>query len=260
MPYLRFTKAIIHYFMSKHKSISRREGSPMHTVVDDKLLERLKFINKGDAHQIYGKPIPSGWLTDKIKDSEAYQMFYKYPTGLIPPKISRGRAGKEEKLQLRDESDESVSEGQFENRPVGRKKRTPRAVVIKEPSIITKKSAQESSKKLKGIAMLSEAAQLELDIKKAIKMRRHDNRFQHISGDSSKGTGLKPGIPDESARKFVISDEGTGAKLETDDEETDDVDKAKKDDDVDDEMKDDDNDDKSFDITHTIDDSTDSDV
>ncbi|GKD23010.1 hypothetical protein Tco_1224713, partial [Tanacetum coccineum] len=40
MPYPRFTKAIIHHFMSQHKSISKREGLPYHTIADDGLLER----------------------------------------------------------------------------------------------------------------------------------------------------------------------------------------------------------------------------
>ncbi|GJT63579.1 hypothetical protein Tco_1015059 [Tanacetum coccineum] len=35
MPYPRFTKAIIHHFMSQHKSIFKREGSPYHTIADD---------------------------------------------------------------------------------------------------------------------------------------------------------------------------------------------------------------------------------
>ncbi|GJX22522.1 hypothetical protein Tco_0226967 [Tanacetum coccineum] len=37
MPYLRFTKSIIHYFMSQHKSISKREGSSYHAIADDGL-------------------------------------------------------------------------------------------------------------------------------------------------------------------------------------------------------------------------------
>ncbi|GKB38195.1 hypothetical protein Tco_0883137 [Tanacetum coccineum] len=57
-PYPRFTKAIIRHFLSQHKSISKREGSLNHTIVDDALLERLKFINKGNLYQVYGKPVP----------------------------------------------------------------------------------------------------------------------------------------------------------------------------------------------------------
>nr|GEY08252.1 hypothetical protein [Tanacetum cinerariifolium] len=70
MPYLRFTKAIIHHFMSQDKSIFKREGSPYHTIADDGLLERFKFISKGELYQVYGKPIPDTWVTDKIKEEQ----------------------------------------------------------------------------------------------------------------------------------------------------------------------------------------------
>ncbi|GJT68741.1 hypothetical protein Tco_1020221 [Tanacetum coccineum] len=53
--------------MSQHKSISKREGSPYHIITDDGLLERLKFINKGDplpnmdsefAHMVAASKVP----------------------------------------------------------------------------------------------------------------------------------------------------------------------------------------------------------
>ncbi|GJU49970.1 hypothetical protein Tco_1219525 [Tanacetum coccineum] len=94
MPYPRFTKSIIHHFMSQHKSIYKREGSPYHNFANDGFLERLKFINKGDLYQVYGKLIPDTWITNEIKESEAYQMYFKYSTSLIPPNKSKGRAVK----------------------------------------------------------------------------------------------------------------------------------------------------------------------
>ncbi|GJW96761.1 hypothetical protein Tco_0178569 [Tanacetum coccineum] len=147
--------AIINQFMSKHKSISKREGSPYHTINNDGLLERLKFINKGDLHQTYGKPILDTWITDDIRNTKAYQMYFKYSTSLIPPKTSRGRVGKEasyatkaptapkkattsskkkltnRKLVLRDETD--LFEEEVDHRPLRQKKRVPKAIVIQEP-------------------------------------------------------------------------------------------------------------------------------
>ncbi|GKD20460.1 hypothetical protein Tco_1222163 [Tanacetum coccineum] len=108
---------------------------------------RLKFINKGDIYQVYGKPIPDTSITDEIKKSKAYKMYFKYFTGLIPLKRGRGRGAQEgkttvtpqkptkpkkksskKKQVLRDESDES--EGEPANRLTGRKKRKPRALEI----------------------------------------------------------------------------------------------------------------------------------
>ncbi|GJY72860.1 hypothetical protein Tco_0477291, partial [Tanacetum coccineum] len=134
---------------------SKREGSPYHTINNDGLLERLKFINKGDLHQTYGKPIPDTWITDDIRNTKAYQMYFKYSTSLIPPKTSRGRVGKEvsyatkaptapkkattsskkkltnRKLVLRDETD--LFEEEVDHRPLRQKKRVPKAIVIQEP-------------------------------------------------------------------------------------------------------------------------------
>nr|GEU34060.1 hypothetical protein [Tanacetum cinerariifolium] len=81
MPYPRFTKVIIHHFMSQHKSISKRQGLLYHIVDDDGVLDRLKFINKGEECQVYGKPIPnsdkgagtSPEVSDKIKDKSKAQ-------------------------------------------------------------------------------------------------------------------------------------------------------------------------------------------
>ncbi|GJX96896.1 hypothetical protein Tco_0352694 [Tanacetum coccineum] len=39
--------------MSQHKSISKRHGSPYHTVDNDGVLDRLKFISKGEEHQTF---------------------------------------------------------------------------------------------------------------------------------------------------------------------------------------------------------------
>ncbi|GJW61673.1 hypothetical protein Tco_0111008 [Tanacetum coccineum] len=90
MPYPRFTKVIIHHFMSQHKSISKRQGLPYHTVDKDGVLDRLKFIIKGENHQVYGKSIPNTLITDEIQNSEAYKTFIGLSAGLIPLKIGKG--------------------------------------------------------------------------------------------------------------------------------------------------------------------------
>nr|GEX16277.1 ribonuclease H-like domain-containing protein [Tanacetum cinerariifolium] len=158
MPYPRFTKAIIHHFMSQHKSITKREGSPHHTIDDDGLLERLEFINKGDLYQVYGKPIPDTWITDEVKKYKAYQMYFKYSTGLILPKKSRGRAVKEE---------EKDTHSYFHSR--------------------TSKCPNKENTRA-------------------------------IWKAQSEGAGLRPEVPDEITRKYVVSDEGAGTTPEVLDE------------------------------------------
>ncbi|GJU96343.1 hypothetical protein Tco_1321099 [Tanacetum coccineum] len=221
--------------MTKHKSISKREGSPYHLVDKDEMLDRLKFINKGDIYQFYGKSILDVFLTKEIKDSNAYKMFFGYSTGLIPPKKGRGRGSQEgkstatpkeptkprkkplKKKQVpRDESPKS--KGELENRQVSRKIRTSRVVVIQEPPSAPPKKTKESSGKLKGIEMLSEAAQLELETQKTIKESQRTSRLKHKTGSSSEGTGVSPGVPDELTGKSALSDEGVGISPKVPDE------------------------------------------
>ncbi|GJZ27842.1 hypothetical protein Tco_0572489 [Tanacetum coccineum] len=69
MPYPRFTKVIINYFISKDKSISMRNKINLHTVRDDTLLGTLKFVSKTKDAQKYGALIPDGMINQDIKDS-----------------------------------------------------------------------------------------------------------------------------------------------------------------------------------------------
>ncbi|GJU95353.1 hypothetical protein Tco_1320109, partial [Tanacetum coccineum] len=49
----------------------------------------LKFVRISEDFQEYGLPIPKTMLTEGIKQSESYQMFFKYSSGQIPPKKRR---------------------------------------------------------------------------------------------------------------------------------------------------------------------------
>nr|GEU42206.1 retrovirus-related Pol polyprotein from transposon TNT 1-94 [Tanacetum cinerariifolium] len=59
MPFLKFTKVIINHFLSQHKSLSKLS---FNTIIQSRMM---------------------------IKQSDSYQVFLKYSTGLIPPKKSR---------------------------------------------------------------------------------------------------------------------------------------------------------------------------
>ncbi|GKG00662.1 hypothetical protein Tco_0302352, partial [Tanacetum coccineum] len=135
----------------------------------------------------------------------------------------RGRAGKEvkktvkpqkqtkpkktpskQKQVLHDESSNSEGEpakvSQSTEEPAAPKKaseqieRIPKVVVIQEPPSIHVKQTYESSGKHKGIEVLFDVAQLEIDTLKAQKASRRERRFQHQACGSSEGTGTKPGV------------------------------------------------------------------
>ncbi|GJY65945.1 hypothetical protein Tco_0468183, partial [Tanacetum coccineum] len=75
----------------------------------------LKFGRIDEDYQEYGLPIPDMMLNNDIKQSDSYQMFLKYSSGLIPPKKSRGKGSQGKKIddvsqQLVDVSDDSEPE------------------------------------------------------------------------------------------------------------------------------------------------------
>ncbi|GKA19908.1 hypothetical protein Tco_0699823 [Tanacetum coccineum] len=74
MPYPRFTKVIINHFLSIHSSIPKEIPSGLHTIKDDDVLSRMKFISIGEDVQEYIRAIPDAMLTDDIKQSETYQI------------------------------------------------------------------------------------------------------------------------------------------------------------------------------------------
>ncbi|GJW51242.1 hypothetical protein Tco_0092593 [Tanacetum coccineum] len=94
MPYPRFTKIIINHFLKQHKSFSNLKYQHYHTIKDDGIVSRLKFVRIGEDYREYGLEIPDVMLNDTIKRSESYQMFIKYSTGQIPPRRAEGKVHK----------------------------------------------------------------------------------------------------------------------------------------------------------------------
>ncbi|GJV39710.1 hypothetical protein Tco_1418150 [Tanacetum coccineum] len=170
MPYPRFTKAIIHHFMSQHKSISKRQGSPYHTVDNDGVLDRLKFIRKGEIHQVYGKSIPDTLIIHDIQNSKAYKTFISLSIGLIPPKIGRGKAAKGLK-----------------------------AMVIPK-----KETAAFKNKRAKKIESVSEA---EAESEGAVLGPELPDEPTEKSAVSDEGAGTSPEVPDETKDKHKAQDD-----------------------------------------------------
>nr|GEU70044.1 hypothetical protein [Tanacetum cinerariifolium] len=226
MPYPKFTKVIIHYFMSQHKSISKREGSPYHNVANGGLLDRLKFVSKGNKYQVYRNLIPDALITDDIRNSKAYKMLFKYSTNLIPPKKSKGRAVKEDlpkkptkskqkpsKVAKATEEPAAPKRPQLPSRRISLKGN----VIIQEPPHAPVKQTYESFEKHKGIEILSDVAQLKIDTLKAQKARRRVNRLQHQAGGLNEGDGIQLEVPDET-KNLSESDDDSDKSGSTDEE------------------------------------------
>nr|GFB33220.1 hypothetical protein [Tanacetum cinerariifolium] len=89
MYYPRFTKEIIHHFISKDKSISMRNKIFMHTVRDDSILGSLRFVSKYDEYQVYGSLLPEGMTNQQMRDSPVYKTYLTFATGAETPKKAR---------------------------------------------------------------------------------------------------------------------------------------------------------------------------
>ncbi|GKG15980.1 hypothetical protein Tco_0358303, partial [Tanacetum coccineum] len=124
-------KSLINHFLKQHKSLTNLNHKHYHTIKDDGIVSKLKFVRIDEDYQEYKHPIPDVMLIDAIKYSESYQMFIKYSTNQIPPKKSRGKGSKgkktvEESLETVDVSEES------EPKPKPAKKKTASRRVVKK--------------------------------------------------------------------------------------------------------------------------------
>ncbi|GJW84060.1 hypothetical protein Tco_0157205 [Tanacetum coccineum] len=282
IPYPRFAKVIINHFLSNHSSVPKELLSGLHTIKDDVVLSRLKFVRIGEDVQEYGRAISDAMLTNDIKQSETYQMFIKYSTGVIPPKKNRCKRSQGKKaaisskpasVEVFDESDseplgKSMSLTEATDEEAARKvhathekivtesdpepaRRRPSGIAFRDTSNVSKKMSPDRSQKLKGVQTLTPKEKLAADIMQALNASRKSSKSQPHAGGSSKGTSTKPGVPNESTVILTTSSKGTGAKPGVPDEEK--IDWVYSDEDE--EKKDDD--DKSFDIEETGDEETD---
>ncbi|GJT09454.1 hypothetical protein Tco_0856496 [Tanacetum coccineum] len=193
MPYPRFTKVFIHHFLSKHKSMSKRHGLFMITIKHDAVLGRLKFVNKGKDNQRYGMSIPDVMVNNDIKNSKAYQTYLALSTGVII--LKKARKGMKTTATPIRRSSISADEDMTPDPEEATRK--PTCVVSRDTLNVSKKKTLDQSQKLKGIEMLSDAAQLEIDTQKAIKASRRAHRIQQQTGGSSEGSGITPEVLDK---------------------------------------------------------------
>ncbi|GKD62666.1 hypothetical protein Tco_1300175 [Tanacetum coccineum] len=213
MPYPRFIKIIVNHFLSLHKSIPKGYRSGLNTIKDDGVIQRLKFVNKGEDFQEYGRAIPDTMLTDDINESEAYKAFIAYSTGSIPPKKTRGKwsQGKKQTVTPKKKSfisdDDNIIPKPNFSLELGKSISHIEAEIAKEERRLHETHENLVSTKLIGVdefdefdsepanrpteeedhlVLLSEI----LQIKEALRLQQH-------TGDSSEGVGITPKVPDE---------------------------------------------------------------
>ncbi|GJU28862.1 hypothetical protein Tco_1172451 [Tanacetum coccineum] len=183
-------------------------------------------------------------LTEAIKQSESYQMFIKYSTSQILPKKSRGKESKPEPESVKrktsskrrvkkkvtlsaddniifDDPDttlelgKSINQTEAKEAEAARQKsgdRSSKSVVILDTLSAPKSKLVTSKTKLKGAPSLTLKEQEAADIMQALKESKKTSKRQPGTGGLSEGTGIKPGVPDESTVVSAPTSEGTGTK------------------------------------------------
>ncbi|GKA13108.1 hypothetical protein Tco_0692654 [Tanacetum coccineum] len=173
----------------------------MHTIKDDSVLGRLKFVAKNEDCQVYGKTIPNNMVSKEIKKTTAYKTYFAFSTGKVVHK----------KATASDDSDPEPAK-----KPT--RKRKPIGVVIKDTPAVSKKKTPIQTQKHKGMEMLLGSALLkEAQTSKALKIIRRETSFRHQTCGLSEGAGSKLEVLDEPKGKSVDISERVGLKPEVPD-------------------------------------------
>nr|GFA13288.1 monodehydroascorbate reductase [Tanacetum cinerariifolium] len=86
MYYPRFTKVIIHHFMTKNPSIPRQNRVNWHYVRDDILFSTINVVSRHQNTQQYGAILPIELTTEDIRNTKAYKEYYACATEAAAPK------------------------------------------------------------------------------------------------------------------------------------------------------------------------------
>ncbi|GJT17799.1 hypothetical protein Tco_0876505 [Tanacetum coccineum] len=239
MPFPRFTKIIINHFLKQHKSLINLNYQHYHTIKDDGIISRLKFICPKKSR---GKGSQGNKTVDDSQETIDVSEDSKPEPGPATKKTSSKRRVKNKVTLSADDniiSDDpnaalelakSISQIEAKEAEAVRKVYATHARVVTESA--KKKSGCKSSKsvviqdtpsdpkskpvtsksKLKGAPSLTPTEQEAADIMQALKESKKTSKRQPGTGGSNEGTGSKPGVSDESTIVSATSSEGTGIK------------------------------------------------
>ncbi|GKC30583.1 hypothetical protein Tco_1037877 [Tanacetum coccineum] len=245
MPFPRFTKVIINHFFSQHKSFSNVKCQHYHTIKDDGIVSILKFVRIREDYQEYGLPIPDMILDDREVSEESdseparkrtasrrvvkKKVIISEADNIIPDPdfalglgkyISSTEVAKEETArQVHATHVRIMTESEPEPAKKKTSSRSTRGVVIQDPPSVPKPKLAILKLKIKGVQPITPEEQEAADIMQALKESKKTSKRQPGTKGSSEGTGVSPGVPDDSTVVPTTSSEGTGTKPGVPDEE-----------------------------------------
>ncbi|GJX18468.1 hypothetical protein Tco_0221145 [Tanacetum coccineum] len=94
IPYPRFTKIIIDYYMTENPEIPRRLHEHYHRVENDEVIK--KIFNSGKNKEGKGMKIPDWMLTKEMKQTA----HYKITPGTLNPNTTEGESSAQRKLTV----------------------------------------------------------------------------------------------------------------------------------------------------------------
>nr|GEU49164.1 hypothetical protein [Tanacetum cinerariifolium] len=179
MYYPRFTKVIIHYFMTKDPLIPRRNKVNLHYVIDDHMFTTINLLSRHQNTQQFSVMLPIELTNEDIRNSEAYKEYYAVASGAAPPK-TKARVRK-----MKSSSDTTVT--------------SPTAAAGTRLSTSAKGKQPAKASKAKSLTVHSEVAMTEAEqLKLATKRSLQQTHISQASGSgANEGTGIIPGVPDD---------------------------------------------------------------
>nr|GEX62590.1 hypothetical protein [Tanacetum cinerariifolium] len=196
MYYPRFTKDIIHHFMSKDPLIPRRNKVNWHYVRDDFMFSMIKLVSRHQNTQHFGTLLPIELTNDEIRNSKDYKEYYAIATGEAAPKP------KANVRRIRSSSDTSIT--------------PPTAAVSPRLTASGKGKQTAKASKAKSLSALSEVAMTKAQqLKLVTKQSMQQTHISRPSGSGAdEGTGSKQGDDDNDEE-----DEGDDGEEGDDDQE-----------------------------------------
>nr|GEZ84623.1 hypothetical protein [Tanacetum cinerariifolium] len=178
MYYLRFTKVIINFFITKDPSDPRRNKVNWHYVRDDQMLTTIKLVSRHQNTQQFDAILPFELTNEDIKKSASYKEYYAIVLGAAPPKM------KASMRKTQSNSDTTMPP------PTAASTRLSTSAKGKQPA---------KSSKVKGLYVISEVAMTKADqMKLATKRSQQQTHISQASrSGTDEGTGIIPGVPDE---------------------------------------------------------------
>nr|GEX53926.1 hypothetical protein [Tanacetum cinerariifolium] len=190
MYYPRFTKVIIHYFMTKDPSIPRRNKVNWHYVKDDQMFTTIKLVLRHQNTQQFTVMLHVELTNKDIRNSKAYKEYYAVASGAAPPKT------KSSVMRTKSSSDTTI---------------TPPTAAGTRLSTSTKGKQHAKASKAKSLIVLFKVAMTE-----KLSDEDDDDDVDERNDDQDDDDDQDEGNDDASLGLNVVSEEGQDAEDDED--------------------------------------------